>query len=103
MATVTIRVPQETHRLLRELSERRGRPIGEVVGQAARRLEDDDFWEAVNASYARLYADPVAKAEYEAEIPMFDAASLADFDEPPYEGIQELLAGRVDQDVGTEP
>lgn len=43
MATVTIRISQETHGRLRELAEKRGRPIGEVVEEATRRLEDDAF------------------------------------------------------------
>ncbi len=92
MATVTIRVPQETHQRLRKLAEKRGRPIGEVVDEAARKLEDADFWDEVNASYDRLRADPIASAEYDAEVAALNAASLADFDEPPYEGIEELLA-----------
>lgn len=92
MGTITIRVTQETHKLLRQLAEKRGRTIGEVVDEATRKLEDADFWDEVNASYDRLRADPVASAEYDAEIAALDAASLADFDEPPYEGIEELLA-----------
>ena len=92
MPTVTIRVSQETHQRLRELAAKRGGSIDEVVDEAARKLEDADFWDDVNASYERLRADPVASAEYDAEIAALDAASLADFDEPPYEGIDELIA-----------
>src|SRR5687768_16407054 len=92
MGTITIRVSQETHQRLRELAEKRDRTIGEVVDEAARKLEDADFWAEVNASYERLRADPIASAEYDAEIAALDAASLADFDEPPYEGIDELIA-----------
>lgn len=92
MATVTIRISQQTHQLLRQLAEKRGRSIGDVVDEAARKLEDADFWDELNASYDRLRADPMASAEYDAEVAALDAASLADFDEPPYEGIEELLA-----------
>ncbi|MGH2562575.1 MAG: hypothetical protein ACRDJH_26240 [Thermomicrobiales bacterium] len=98
MATVTIRVPQETHHRLRELAEKRGAPIGEVVDEATRRMEEADFWDEVNAAYDRLYADPVAKAEYEAEFALWETASLVDFDEPPYEGIDELLAAAQNQE-----
>ena len=103
MATVTIRVPQATHERLRGLAEKRGKPIGEVVDEAARKLEDADFWDAVNAAYDRLSADPVASAEYDAEIAALDAASLADFDEPPYEGIEELIAAAESSEIVLEP
>lgn len=103
MSTITIRVTQDTHKLLGQLAEKRGRTIGEVVNEAARKLEDADFWEAVNASYDRLRADPIASAEYDAEIAALDAASLADFDEPPYEGIEELLAATREPEVVLEP
>ena len=92
MSTITIRISHETHQRLRQLAEKRQRTIGEVVDEAARKLEDADFWDEVNASYDRLRADPIASAEYEAEIAALDMASLADFDEPPYEGIEELIA-----------
>jgi hypothetical protein len=103
MSTITIRVSLDTHLLLRQLAEKRGKKIGEVVDEAARKLEDADFWDEVNASYARLQADPIASAEYEAEIAALDAASLADFDEPPYEGIEELIAAIDRRSVTLEP
>jgi predicted DNA-binding protein len=103
MGTITIRIPHETHQRLRQLAEKRGRTIGEVVDEAARKLEDADFWEEVNAAYDRLRADPVASAEYDAETAALDAASLADFDEPPYEGIDELIAATERAEVTIEP
>jgi predicted DNA-binding protein len=92
MGTITIRVSLETHQRLRHLAEKRGRTIGEVVDEAARKLEDADFWDEVNAAYERLRADPIASAEYDAEVAALDTISLVDFDEPPYEGIDELIA-----------
>ncbi|MGH2531282.1 MAG: hypothetical protein ACRDJW_03145 [Thermomicrobiales bacterium] len=92
MATVTIRVPQETHHLLRELAAKRGTPIGEVVDEATRRLKEADFWAEVNAAYERLYADPVAKADYEAEMAPWDQTAADGLADWPYEGIEELLA-----------
>jgi hypothetical protein len=91
MATVTIRVPQATHQRLRQLSEKRGRPIGEIVDEAARKLEDADFWAEVDASYVRLYDDPAARAEYEAELALWDSTLMDGLEEYPYEGIDELI------------
>src|ERR671910_3054805 len=86
MASVTIRVPQETHHRLRELAEKRGARIGEVVDEATRRLEEADFWDEVNAAYDRLYADPVAKAEHEAEMALWDQTVADGLEDWPYEG-----------------
>ena len=98
MGSVTIRVAQATHQRLQALAKKRGRSIGQVVDEAVNRRDDADFWDDVNASYAQLRADPVASAEYDAEVARFDTASLADFNEPPYEGIEDLLATDVKQD-----
>jgi hypothetical protein len=103
VSTITIRVSRETHQLLRQLAEKRGRKIGEVVDEAARKLDDADFWDEVNTSYARLRADPIASAEDDAEIAGLDAATLADFDEAPYEGIDELIAALDQREVVLEP
>jgi len=97
MATVTIRVPEATHQRLRELAEKRGRPIGEVVDEAARRLEEEEFWAELDASYERLYADPETAAELKAEQALWDGTLMDGLEEYPYEGIEELLA-RVDSE-----
>ncbi|HUG60657.1 MAG TPA: hypothetical protein VMP03_02355 [Methylomirabilota bacterium] len=102
MATVTVRVPQATHQRLRGLAEKRGRPIGEVIDEAARKLEDADFWAEVNASYERLYADPVARAEYEAEMALWDSTLMDGLEDYPYEGIEELLAQPEPAGVGSK-
>lgn len=100
MATVTVRVPQATHQRLRCLAEKRGRPIGEVIDEAARKLEDADFWAEVDASYERLYADPVARAEYEAEIAIFEGTLMDGLEDYPYEGIEELLQKSAAENAG---
>jgi predicted DNA-binding protein len=91
MATTTIRIPQQTHQRLRDLAEKRGRSIGEVVDEATRKLEDDDFWKEVNDAYARLRADPIASAEYDAEITLFEGTLMDGLEEYPYEGVEELM------------
>jgi hypothetical protein len=54
--------------------------------------DEDAWWEAVNASYARLRADPVASAEFDAEIALWDVTLMDGLEEWPYEGIDELIA-----------
>jgi predicted DNA-binding protein len=102
MTTTTIRIPQQTHQRLRDLAEKRGRTIGEVVDEATRKLEDDDFWQEVNAAYARLRADPIASAEYDAEVALFEGTLLDGLEELPYEGVEELMA-RLDAEQAGQP
>jgi hypothetical protein len=99
MATVTIRVPQETHQRLRALAEKHGVPIGEVVDEATRQMEKAEFWAEVNASYERLYADPVAKAEYESEMALWEQTAADGLEDWPYEGIEELIARAEAEDA----
>ena len=54
--------------------------------------DEDAWWEAVNASYARLRADPIASAEYDAEMALWDVTLMDGLEELPYEGIDELIA-----------
>ncbi len=72
MSTVTIRVSEETHRLLRSLADERKQPIGELVGTAVKRFEEQAFWEEVEAGYAEIRADPEASAAFDAEIAEWD-------------------------------
>ena len=83
--SVTIRIPPETHEQLRHLSAARKQPIGQVVAAAVERLKSDQFWDEMEAAFEELYADPVARAEYEAERKEWEATLLDGLeDEPPY-------------------
>ena len=83
--SVTIRVPPQTHEQLRRLAASRKQAIGEVVAAAVERLEEDEFWNEMEVAFEALYADPVARAAYEAEHREWDVALLDGLeDEPPY-------------------
>ena len=58
MSSSTVRVKEETRRILRELSEQTGEPMQEVLAKAV-----DAYWrewvlELTKAAYARLRAGP---------------------------------------------
>ncbi|MEA3401326.1 MAG: toxin-antitoxin system protein [Armatimonadota bacterium] len=55
--STTVRVSDETHRTLREISERRGEPMTQVLADAVDRLRDEDLLQRTNEAYARLRAD----------------------------------------------
>jgi predicted transcriptional regulator len=67
MSDVSVHVDQKSCEVLRNLSERTGRTIKDILDQAIEEYRRKVFLEAVNAGYAALRADPVAWAEFEAE------------------------------------
>lgn len=88
--SVTIRVPQETHEQLRRLAASRKQPIGEVVAAAVERLEEDQFWDQMEAEFERLRDDPAAWEEYMAEHREWDVALLDGLeDEPPHDEVDQ--------------
>lgn len=100
MATRTIRVSRETHAHARRLADQRQTTLGHVVADAIDRLERTTIdqkertamLKAYNAAVARMRADPVAAADYDAEIAALDGTILDGLEDYPYEGVEELLA-----------
>ncbi|NLO08229.1 MAG: ribbon-helix-helix protein, CopG family [candidate division WS1 bacterium] len=73
----TVRVNEQTHRTLQELSRGRGQSMTDVLAEAVQRLRDEDLLRRTNAAYAALREDPEAWAELERERAEWDA-TLAD-------------------------
>src|SRR5690242_9674707 len=65
---------------LQELSQWKKVPIEELLIQAIKEYHDRAFWEAVNAGYAALRADPAEWAEVEAERRLWDRTLLDGLD-----------------------
>lgn len=63
MASTTIRVPEPTRDILRELSQQSGEPISVLVAKAVERLRREYFLHATNEAFARLRKDPEAWQE----------------------------------------
>ena len=72
MDSLTIRVSRSTHGLLRELANRLGESMTDIVDRSVREFEKQQFWADYNAAYATLQADPAAWAEFEDEIALWD-------------------------------
>ena len=84
MAT-TVRVDEKLHRILREISEREQRSIGDVMTEAIEQYRRAKFWEQAKLDYENLRADPEAWSEYQEEIAAWDALSGDGLDpEPAY-------------------
>ena len=76
----TLRVPERTYQIIRDLAGEE-QTIQAVVVQAVETLRRQRFWEEVNAAYAALKADPAAWAEELAERAAWDC-TLVDGEEP---------------------
>ena len=72
MAETSILLSETTLTRLRELARWEGRSIDEALDQAVNEQYDRKFWDATNAGYAALRADPAAWAEVEAERKLWD-------------------------------
>lgn len=62
-----MRVAEETHRTLRELSEATGRPMQDVISDAVTAYWRHRLLEETNAAYATLRADEKGRAAAVAE------------------------------------
>lgn len=85
MNTTSIRVEKQTHAKLAELSESQHRPMAKIVAEAVARYDNDLFWEAVDEAYDRMNADPEDRAEFDAEIAVWDVTLLDGLEDYPYD------------------
>ena len=67
MASATIRVPEPTREILRDLSRQSGEPISNLVAKAVERLRREYYLEATNRAFANLREDAEAWQEELAE------------------------------------
>src|SRR5437016_538410 len=80
MAEATIPVSELTLTRLQELAQWNGVSEEEALNRAVQDLYDRQFWDAVNAGYAALRADPAAWAEIEAERKLLDGTLMDGLD-----------------------
>jgi hypothetical protein len=77
MPTTTVRISQETRERLKEFAKDDGVTITDAIDRMVERERRRRMWEAANASYAALRADPEAWAEWQSEIALWDS-TIAD-------------------------
>jgi hypothetical protein len=75
MESLTIRVSRSTHGMLRELADKSGDTMTDIVDRAVREYQRVRFWEDYHAAYAALRADPPAWADLQDEIESWDTTS----------------------------
>jgi len=77
MATTTIRVSKPTQERFAELARKTGRPMSQLVEEAADALERRVFFDQMTARYESLRADPKEWNEIESERTL-EASTLSD-------------------------
>ncbi len=83
VSTTTIRVSMETHARLQHLAQGEQESIGAVVDRAVEQYEEKLFWQRYHDQLRDAQADPVAWAEWQDEIAVFDGALLDGLEERP--------------------
>jgi hypothetical protein len=76
MATTTIRVSPEAHRILKMLSDRRGVSMVEALDEIVSAWERDHFFQELNEAYAALKVDGAAWQEELAERKSWDVTLM---------------------------
>lgn len=80
MAESNIPISETTRARLEEMAGWAGVSIAEILERVVNEQYDQRFWEAVNAGYAALRADPVAWAEIESERRLWDNTPMDGLD-----------------------
>ena len=80
MATPSIQISEQSHRILRELAEQTGQAVEAVLEKALDAYRRKLFFAQLNAGYAALRADPDAWAELESERKLWDATLMDGLD-----------------------
>lgn len=84
MGTVTVKLPTAAHKTLSEFAAADKRSMGEVLADLIDREEGRRFFEAAEAGYARLRADPEAWADYQAELRSMEGSLMDGLEEDPW-------------------
>lgn len=80
MSMPTVPISETSHKTLKELAERTGQTMTEVLDKALDAYRRKLFFEQMNAGYAELQADPKAWAEHLAERGLWDATLMDGLD-----------------------
>ena len=75
--TTTIRIPTASRATLQRLADGQGRPISQVAAEAIDHYDRERALAELNAAYATLREDPVAWADWQAELGSLEG-TLAD-------------------------
>jgi hypothetical protein len=73
MSATTVRISQESYRVLRDIADQTDQTMRDVLDQALETYRRQLFFERLNAGYAALRADPKAWGKQQAERKLWEA------------------------------
>ncbi len=82
--SVTVKISAQAHAKLAELATTRKRSMGDLVAELIEREERQSFLEAANEDLRRLQSDPVAWADYQAEIQSMEGTLMDGLENDPW-------------------
>ena len=85
MASLTVRISPDTHKLLGELAERSGESMQAVLAKALEAYRRKCFLEGLATDFAALRADPVAWQEELEERAIWEGTLMDDLEDDPPE------------------
>ncbi len=80
MSAATVPISDASHQILKELAEKTGEPMLQLLDKALVAYRRKVFFEQLDAGYAELRADPKEWAEVEAERKVWDATLMDGLD-----------------------
>jgi hypothetical protein len=80
MSAATVPISEASHQILKELAEKTGEPMLELLDKALVSYRRKVFFEQLDAGYADLRADPKVWAEVESERKVWDATLMDGLD-----------------------
>ncbi len=93
----TVRVEDDVHAALLEISKAERRPIGQVIEDAILQYRRAKFWQGVHEDYSRLRASTADWKDYQDEVQMLGGGSLDGLmNEAPYYSQEEEELIRAD-------
>lgn len=75
MASASVRVNQETKRMIEQIAARKGTTQADVISEAVARAYKDLFWQQTRDAFLKLREDSQAWQQYVAEAESLDAAA----------------------------
>jgi predicted CopG family antitoxin len=85
MPTAVVRIGERARQTLKEMSEREGKSMGAVIEELIERDRRAKFYQAVDAAYEALWADPEAAREELEERREAEATVADDLEDDPWE------------------
>jgi hypothetical protein len=80
VSTLTVRISEASHQILKKLAEQTGKTMLHVLDKALDAYQRKQFFEQLNAAYGALRADPKAWREVEEERRSMDGCLMDGLD-----------------------